>query len=110
MFGSVSAFATTSMVCDIESDIAMVSDVGVDDHSLKFPGTTETASCACVSSCCLKVVFVVCGFALDASEAGLSCSLLLWYEVLVDGALSNSMACEPDPSLPSTRSLGAAPN
>lgn len=42
--------ATTAMVKGVEHDKATGSDVGVDDHAIKLPGTTESALRTCVAS------------------------------------------------------------
>lgn len=42
--------ATTAIVKEVEPDKAKGSEGGVDDHTIKFPGTTEPAVRAKVAS------------------------------------------------------------
>lgn len=53
--------ATTAIVCDVATDKAVGSDVGVDDHSIKLPVTEESPVWTCAVSKCLEVAWVVLG-------------------------------------------------
>lgn len=49
----VVALTTPRMVKDIEDDMAVGSNTGVDDHTVKFPLACEASVCACLASCCI---------------------------------------------------------
>lgn len=50
-WGRLCALAAASLVCIDVWDKAGVSDVGVDDHAIKFPGTDEPSVWSWVVSC-----------------------------------------------------------
>lgn len=51
----VYAFTTPTIVKDIENDMAIGPNSGVDDHTLKFPLPCEATVCAKVAPCCIVI-------------------------------------------------------
>lgn len=52
----VKAFTTPTIVKDMENDMAIGPNSGVDDHTLKFPLSCEATVCAKVASWCIVIV------------------------------------------------------
>lgn len=94
-------------MCIEDLDKTVVSDVGVDDHSIKFPLADEPSVCACVNPRCLLTVLSEL-IEVSMPDNGLSYTDHVVGHVMKDGCESLSILIEHKPSASSVKNADKA--